>query len=218
MQFNTGAKVVTADGEQAGSVDRVVLDPETKEVTHLVVRKGILFTEDKVVPMSLVGPSTKEQVTLRQNAGDLEDFPVFEESHFVHANRRRRPEPEAATHQAPGLFWYPPVGYSQSAGGFARTPGAGYVHQTRRNIPEGTVAIEAGARVIGSDGEHLGDVERVVTDPQANRVTHFLISEGLILKEKRLIPTDWITNFGEGALHLSVGSEFVDSLPEYENS
>jgi hypothetical protein len=39
-----------------------------------------------------------------------------------------------------------------------------YVVKTERQIPEGTVALEEGAKVIGSDGEHVGKIERIFTD------------------------------------------------------
>ena len=72
MQFKQGASVYTSDGKDIGHIDRVVLNPRTKEVTHLVIRKGFLFSEDKLVPISLVAMGTGEGLTLRPDAGDLE--------------------------------------------------------------------------------------------------------------------------------------------------
>jgi uncharacterized protein YrrD len=43
----------------------VVLDPQTKKAIHIVVRKGFLFTEDKVVPISFISDATEDRVTLR---------------------------------------------------------------------------------------------------------------------------------------------------------
>jgi hypothetical protein len=43
-----------------------------------------------------------------------------------------------------------------------------------------------------------------------------LIEEGFILKEKKLVPTNWINLVFEDEVHLSVGSEYVDSLPDYQ--
>jgi uncharacterized protein YrrD len=88
--------------------------------------------------------------------------------------------------------------------------------KTERQIPEGTVALEEGAKVIGSDGEHVGNIERIFTDSQENRATHLSIEEGFILKEKKLVSTNWINLVYEDEVHLSVGSEYVDSLPEYQ--
>jgi hypothetical protein len=91
-----------------------------------------------------------------------------------------------------------------------------YVAKTEKNIPEGTVALEEGAKVIGSDGKEVGDIERILTDPLEDRATHLLIAEGLLLKDEKLIPTQWMTQVSEHEVHLSVGSAFVESLPEYQ--
>jgi uncharacterized protein YrrD len=220
MQFTEGAKVFTADGEQVGTIDRVVLEPDTKEVTHLVVQKGLLLTEDKVVPMSLVGPATEDRVTLREDAGDLDKLPDFEESHYLPvepARPERGPKPTAGSaYGARPLYLYPPLGAWWTAAGYADYARPKYVTKTRKNVPEGTVALEEGATVVGSDGEEVGDIERIFTDPLEDRATHFLISEGLVLKEKKLIPTRWMSQVFEDEVHLSVDSEFVDSLPEYQ--
>jgi len=216
MQFKEGAKVFKADGERVGTIDRVVIEPDTKEVTHLVVQKGFLFTEDKVVPMSLVGPATEDRVTLREDAGDLEKLPDFKETHYVWVGDGEA-YPEQAGYASP-LYWYPPSGIvwwypSYLSLGYPKPP---YVPRTERNIPEGTVALEEGAEVISRDGEHVGDVERIFTEPQENRVTHILISEGLLLKTRKLIPSRWIARVYEDQVNLRVGSRLLEGLEEYE--
>jgi uncharacterized protein YrrD len=214
MQFKEGASVFTWDGEKVGSIDRVVLDPKTKEVTHVVVQKGFLFTTDKVVPVSLIGAATEDRVTLREDAGDLEALPDFEEKHYVPITEAERRKVSPAGY-IPPLYWYPPAGLT-----WWGVPGYGYpippcVVRTERHIPEGTVALEEGAKVLSSDGEHVGDVEAVLTDPEQDRATHLLISQGLLLKEEKLVPTTWVSMVLEDEVHLVVGSRALDQLPEY---
>ena len=49
VQFQKNATVVAANGQEVGSIERVVLSPESKMVTHIVVRKGSLLNRvDKV--------------------------------------------------------------------------------------------------------------------------------------------------------------------------
>jgi len=210
MQFKQGAEVYTADGERAGTIKRIVIEPDTKEVTNLVIQKGILFTEDKVIPISLVNSSTEDRVKLRKDGGDLTKFPDFEVSHYIPADRGALSERRSRQLVRP-MFWYPPIG---GYNGFAVYDMPPYVRK-EENIPEGTVAIEEGADVISSDGEHVGDVERVFTEPEADRATHLLISKGLLLKEKKLIPTRWLTHVFEHEVRLSVEADLVKSLPEY---
>lgn len=215
MQFKEGASVYTPENEKVGDISRVVIDPATKEVTHIVVQKGFLFTEDKVVPMSLVGPATEERVTLRMDEGEFDDLPNFSETHYLNVDSRIRSGEEVGGRIYP-TYYYPPVGaWWRGPLGMYSMPV--YIKRTEKNIPEGTVAIEEGADVIGSDGEQLGDIERIFTDPQSDRATHILISEGLIFKDKKLVPTNWISTIQNKKIFLSVDSELVEDLPEYSS-
>jgi uncharacterized protein YrrD len=214
MQFKEGAKVYSADDERVGTVDGVVLEPDTKEVTDLLVQKGFLFKEDRVVPVSLVGPATEERVTLRQDADELENLPVFEETQYVEADADAASGVRSVGWVRP-LYWYPGIGAWWPAGGVAAYAKPPFVADTEKNIPEGTVSLKAGAKVIGSDGEEVGEVEEVFTEALEDRATHLLISEGLLLKEKKLVPTRWVNHVLGSEVHLSVGSAFVEGLPEY---
>jgi sporulation protein YlmC with PRC-barrel domain len=210
MQFRDGTTVFTSDGRDAGELDRVVIDPETREVTAIIVRKGLLFTEDKVIPISLIAEATDERITLREDAGDLDRLPLFEEAHYV-------PAPGDDLMAAP-LYWYPPY---PSAGttwwGFPNYLGyPPYPIETERNIPEGQIALQEGARVVDSNGDTVGEVKQVMTDALADRVTHLLIVRGGLLNyEQKLVPCTWVRQIEEDKVQLRVSSEFLDTLREY---
>ena len=221
MRFEQGEDVYTAQGDKVGEVARVVIDPKTDEVTHVVVKKGFLLTVDKVVPISLIGPTVENHVTLRETAGDLEALPIFEETHFVPLGEEKGQE-TAAEEQARSSYWYPPTGTLWwRAGGYLGYPGLfhsmpPYVVEVKSNIPDGTVALKEGAKVLSMDDEHVGNVETVLTDPIENRATHLVISKGLLLKERKLVPTDWISVVMSDEVHLAVGSDVIQGLRKYE--
>jgi uncharacterized protein YrrD len=215
MQLKQGAQVVTADGHDVGSIDRVVMDPRTKEVTHLVVRKGFLFTEDKVVPLNLIAAATEDRVRLREDAGDLQALPDFEETHYLPVGEEEVPRSYTAGY-VPPFYWYPPIGVPTAAAGYPGYITQPYVTETEQNIPESSVALQAGAKVISADGQEVGSVERILTDPRSDRASHFLISQGLLLKERKLIPITWVDSVGEDKVHLAVGSGLLNALREYQ--
>ena len=218
MRLEEGASVFTSDGQEVGKIDRVVLNPVDKEVTHVVIHTGHLIATDKVVPVSLIGPATEERVTLRGDKAELEALPDFEERHYVpitSAEAQRDKEPGAAS----ALYWYPPVGFTWW--GTGRVPGyygviPPFVVKTERHIPEGEVALKEGAKVLSVDGDHVGHVEAILTDVETDRATHILVSKGLLLKETKLIPTTWISTVLEDEIHLLVGSSLLGDLPAYE--
>lgn len=229
MELKRGAGVYAPDGKKVGTVERIVLDPQSREVTHIVVDKGLFFREDKLVPLSLLGPTTEDRVTLREGEYSFEDLPPYRETEFVPAEAEKpeiREVPSEQQRQAPQpirlvrpYYWYPPLGIGWWTG--MRYPGgidSEFVRITEINIPEGTVALKAGAQVIGSDDRRIGNVDEVMTDPETERVSHFVISEGLILKEKKLIPAHWVRSLLEDQVFLSVPSGVVEDLPEYQEA
>jgi uncharacterized protein YrrD len=218
MHFTENAEVQTSDGKKVGRIDRVVIDPDSKEVTHLILKQGLLFTRDKVVPIGEIDNTAEDRIVLKTERKDPDEFPDFEETHFVPVSddgtstyRDGRPASKVA--------WYYPVPNAAwwrlemgSYPGFQKPP---YVRRTDRNIPEGTVPVEEGARVLSKDGEHVGDVKRIFTDEEEQRVTHLLICKGKISKSWKLIPSMWMTTVGEKQIRLSIDAVFVDNLPEH---
>lgn len=213
MQFKQDASVFTADGRDVGRVDRVVLNPQSKQATHIVVRKGFLFTEDKIVPVSLISTTTQDRVTLRPDAGDLDTLPPFEETHYIPLNEAESHSAGYPSEQAYPLYWYPPMG-----GWMGYDFPLPYIEETRQNIPQHTIAVKEGARVIASDDQRVGSVEQVFTDSATNRVTGFLVSRGLIMKEKRFVPIHWVEHVTEEEVFLSVGTEIIEDLRQFQES
>jgi uncharacterized protein YrrD len=212
-----------------GRIDRVVMDPRTQEVSHLIVRKGMIFTEDKVLPREWVASTTEDTVTLRAGADDLKSLPNFKDEHYVRVDENghttpahvaERGEVVASSVAAPALYWYPPA-----LGGFTGPSpavvlpydGPHYVTEVERNIPDNTVALKEGAKVLDVDGEHVGNVERVFLGSDDKHVTHLLISKGLLFKSHRPIPVAWIEEVMDREVHLAVSANVLKRLPEYED-
>ena len=210
MELKEGAGVFTAGGEQVGKVNRFVLDPITNEVTHIVIEKGWLLPADKVVPIGMIHSATNEKVVLNEDVQNFDQLPAFEETHFVEMSPT-----DISGSASPAYYWYPPAGYV----GYPRfgMDYYGWPPMTiTRNIPADTVPLKEGARVISSDEKHVGDVERVFIDAESHKATHFLISQGVLFKEQKLVPAHWIHSVEEDKVQLSVPSALLERLPPYQ--
>jgi uncharacterized protein YrrD len=214
MELKEGVGVFTPDGQQVGKINRFVLDPATNEVTHLVVQKGWFLADDKVVSLQMISSATEEKVVLAKNI-DLNKLPPFEEKHFIRTVDEDIPQTDDPAYKSSaGYYWYPPegyIGYPAYGPEYYAWPPV----ETRRNIPENTVPLREGANVISSDNKHVGDIERLFIEPDSNRTTHFLITQGLLLKERKLIPAHWVKTVGEDEVHLTVSSQLLERLPAY---
>jgi uncharacterized protein YrrD len=71
-RFRLGAEVYSLDDELIGQIDRVVLDPVTRQVTHLIVKTDIHPSEAKVIPVGWVGSVTERDITLYCRAAQLQ--------------------------------------------------------------------------------------------------------------------------------------------------
>src|SRR5664279_1951569 len=106
MQFKDGTGVYSFEGQHVGHVGRVVLNPKTKEVTDIVVRKGFLFTEDKIVPLSLIATATEDRVTMREDAGKLDKLLPFEETHYIPVDEAESHSAAYPIGMASAFYWY----------------------------------------------------------------------------------------------------------------
>lgn len=220
MEFKENADVFDENGEKVGTIDRIVIDPQTKEVTHVVVEEGFLFTEDKVVPVEWLSTATDDRVILKKSEEDMESLPNFEETHFIPWRERDAVETYPPGYAQP-YYWYPRVGVDwwgypgyRAYFGFGEPP---YTAVVKRQIPEGTIPLEEGADVVSADNEHVGDVAEIFADPDSGHATHFVISQGVIFKDKKLVPTAWIDSMREDRVYLGVDSDFLDGLESYED-
>lgn len=215
MRLQKGAEVYSSAGKKLGNLSRVILDPNTREVTHLVIEKGILFTSNKIISIDQVNPENEEMILLTTPEQDLENFQDFEEAHYVNLDSTDYPGSDVAS-----SFWYPPADYAwwQTGPQPGIAPLPVYALQTTQNIPDGAVALEEGARVISADDREVGHIEQLIVENQDNRVTHFVVSAGLLFKERKLIPALWISTIGEKKVRLAVDAGTLERLPGYSKS
>lgn len=192
MEFSNGVNVVAADGKQAGSLKRVVINPETKEITHVVVHRGLLANEDKVIPIEFVDTGTPEKITLTCTSDDLKTMSPLEVKQF-------------APNDAGGSLDQP------SGGIYAQVPSERNVlKETIRTIPDELVVLKEGSAVISDDEKHVGNIEKIFAD--SGKITHFIATQGLLIKAKKPIPIEWVKMISDEEVKLTVGSEQVVAM------
>jgi len=209
IHLQKDAEILSANGNRLGSLERVVLNPDTNVVTDLVVRIGSLMKHvEKVLPIEYVAETSEGIILLQDTAGELKGFPPFEEEHII-AQKSDEGSPTPVENVPTAVLGYPMTGSPVVPVVMDHV-----VTRVERNIPMGTVAMKVGAAVLAVDGKHVGKVERVLADPTQDQITHMLISNGLLTKEIKLIPIRWILRVGEEAVRLRVDKSMVENLVE----
>jgi uncharacterized protein YrrD len=219
MQFKKGTRIVGSRGEKIGEISRVVIDPREDKVTHLVVNKGGLFSQDRVLPIDLVEVTGEKEIRVTVDKDQLDSLPIYDELSFVPLTDPERSRLNYTEEYIPPMYWYPvigapPMGY---AGANLGVPPYPYTVEEQEHIPKGTVALKEGAKVLGSEGKHIGSLTQVLTSGKDENITHLVVSKGGLLggKSRKLIPAAWIKQLKEDTVQLSVSADFVDSLKNY---
>jgi sporulation protein YlmC with PRC-barrel domain len=189
-EFAMGAEASCADGP-AGKVTRVIIDPATQAVTHLVIEPKYRLGAGRLVPLDLVD-ATDGGIRLRCTVEEFGRLEAAEETEVVDG---------LVGGLALGGFG-PPLGVA--------APVQAIVQDV---VPVGEEDIDRGQPVHALDGE-IGRVEGVRVDPGDHRVTHVLLQEGHLWGRREIvIPASAVTKV-EGGIWLNLTKEQVEGLPQ----
>ncbi|HKR70844.1 MAG TPA: PRC-barrel domain-containing protein [Streptosporangiaceae bacterium] len=205
--FTIGVHAWCEDGP-CGTVQRVVVDPIARTVTHLVVEPKHRHGPPKLVPVEIVD-STTDGVTLRCSTAEFEHFDAAEETQFVAGTVGYENYESGQVLSWPyfGLHG----GQAGSVGGVAEVPG-GPLTYTEDTLPEGEVDVRRGDPVYASDGP-IGHVHGLAIDRDSHRVSHVLLAEGHLWGRKEVaIPITAVTSASYG-INLRLSKKEVADLP-----
>lgn len=208
MLLKFGINVIDHNEEKIGELKSVIVDPSTDEVSHLVVSKGFLLSKDKLVPISLAASGNEDRIKLHDFEGTIEDLQDYKETHFI-------PVDNYIDHRVTGeiipMIFYSPLSVSRSYATQLTS-----VPVIKKKLPPEKESLKKGMDVVALDGEDVGSVKELILHPTTDRLTHLLVSEGLIFKREFLIPVEWIREVEKSHIHLYVDSKVIGKLPEYE--
>lgn len=238
MKLSQDAKIFAPNGDAIGNLKRFVIDPNTKQITHFVLQRGLLNTEERVVPFEMIDHVDDSGIYLRNVGGqNVDDLPPFEEKDYIVTDERALANLSdnldydqvssyysnptlysAGTMVNPSnLYTYipggPPVSVLRGSVFDEERP---VIEDTQENIPDGTVALKEGAKVYSSDDKHVGNLEKIFVEGESSRVSHLLISKGFLLKEHKKIPASWIKTADENTVYLAVEEAAVQRVPDYQ--
>lgn len=100
------ARVRWADRE-AGEVTTVIVDPLSKEISHIVVSGNGVGTPARQIPTAVIQTVTDDLVQLSASAGEIERFPVFKREEFVTVQEVEIAHLEERLHVEPGEVLVP---------------------------------------------------------------------------------------------------------------
>lgn len=192
MRFD--AEVRCLDG-RCGRLARIVLDPQTRAVTHLVIR--LQDGRDVVLPMAWVGAATGEALSLKVASDELRDLPDFISTDFC------LPSVDLAHPYGEGcaLIRLPDLGVFDP----------GVLPIEHRAIPPGEVALKEGMPVLCSDGS-CGRIGEVLLDPDHVHASAFVVRKGFLFARDVTVPLSWVSDVDDDGVHLKASRDQLTKL------
>lgn len=189
IAFTMGAKVSCVDGF-CGEVSRIIIDPATDVVTHLVIEPKHRPGLGRLVPLDLVD-ATAGEIGLRCSLTEFGGLEAAEETELVDYGS-----------EAMGVGGMnAPMGISP--------PVQAYVEDI---VPLGEAEVSRDEHVHALDGP-IGRVRGFLVDPGDHRLTHVLLQEGHLWGRKEVaIPVDAVTGVKDG-IRLNLTKKQVADLP-----
>jgi len=201
MEISINAKVFCTDGE-VGHVTCVLINPVTKEVTHLIVKKRGLLGQERMVPVDTIIDSFPEKISLRLDQAEFQKMENFIEIKYISGD-----DPFDA--YLPEQYYLHPFVMPDYDSEYEYNT---YYTQVE-NIPMGELAIRPGAEVYARDGR-VGKVDEFLVSPKDGKITHLILQEGHLWgKVHIMIPVSMIDHIGFESVYLTMTKEAVSELP-----
>jgi sporulation protein YlmC with PRC-barrel domain len=189
-EFAMGVKASCVDG-LCGEVSRMIIDPVTDTVTHLVIEPKHRRETARLVPLDLV-ETTAGGIRLRCTLAEFGGLDAAEDTELVETGIEG-------------------MGIASLNTPMGLTPAV--VTVVEDIVPLGETEIAHGESVHALDGE-IGRVQGFMVDPGNRRVTHVLLREGHLWGRKEVaIPVSAVKKV-ENGIWLKLTKKQVEDLPE----
>jgi sporulation protein YlmC with PRC-barrel domain len=230
-EFTIGSEVLCSDGE-CGELQRVVVDPVARALTHLVVEARYRQGNGHLVPIDLVD-SAGDTIRLKCSTVEFQQLDDAEETQFIQGAPGQWGYGQGQMMSLPlfalggmggmgmggmgmgglgmggGMF-----GGGMMGGGMGMR-GMGQQATIRDRVPVGEVEIRRGEHVHASDGD-IGRVKGFAIDPSDYHVTHILLDEGHLWGTKEVaVPISAVSDVKDG-VSLNLSKDQVRDLPPVE--
>ncbi len=204
ITLNIGAAVHCKNG-RAGRLVKIVIDPHTKRITDLIVEKGHLQKKDRVLPLSAVELTTKDDIYLKIDCAALANYPEYREVEF------RTPAPGAYNPYRSDevLHWataYGPVILDDY-----------HVPQIRQTIREGIdpeeKVLERGMPIYSLEGM-VAKIDHLLVNPETGDILYVIARKG-IFPYQVIIPMTAVDEIGEKGVYIRKTNEEIQDFARY---
>ena len=194
MDIPIKAEVLCTNG-MYGHSTRIILNPTTEQITHLVVKEAV-FGIERMAPIELVQESTPTKIRLNASRSDLEKLPPLTITEYLEPN-----DPFNQYTSDQYLLW------PYAASGHVDIPVDSDL------VPPDELSVRRGNRVEATDG-HVGRVSEFIVSPTNGHISHLVLEEGPFWSKKDVtIPISQVDHIEKDTVYLKLNKQAIAALP-----
>ena len=209
LEINIGAEIESR-GREIGRVEQVVLNRDSYEATHLVVKQGgLLNPRHLLMPFSWVVGSEHDRVLIDRTDEEISELPNFEMQHYVRLDQlddERMEHPRSLIKPSDWINYVVPF-VANAFGEPYHPPG---VVVTDQLLSTSESAVNRGLPVESSDGHKVGEVHEVLLSQPEWRLSGIVITRGFVLKHPMRVPGDWVSSIERDRIVLNRSKQQVE--------
>ena len=202
FDFNLSGNIQAKD-EEYGQLAGLVLYPEARLVTGLIVKRGLLMAQQRVVPIDLVQSALGDDVYLTADSDELDQCQEYRVVEYE--------EPVTGLEQQTAGVAVPHGLYG---------PTEPTVPTKKQKFYEGIASdqkvIEAGMPISNLEGK-IGKVVRVVVNRESNEITSLVVQRGMIFHKYLVVPITMVEDVSEDSVLVTGTNDMLEELPQYQD-
>jgi uncharacterized protein YrrD len=193
--FKIGVHVDATDG-RCGNLARLIFNPITDVLTHLIVEPGHHDEKARVVPFDLVLSAREDVIQLSCTKERYDQLDSAEDVEMLRDTTGKG------------------HGFSSTSMYFGVGRPLGHHPQPMYSdsVPLGEVEIREGDPIHAKDGE-IGSVQGLVIDPADHQVTHVLLKEGHLWGRKLVAIPIGVSNRVNYEVRVDLTKDEIEALP-----
>lgn len=185
MQLDLGSHVKTSDGEDVGTVSRIIFQVQNMKVREFVVREGVLLTHDRIVHLDKVDHIDGDHVVhLRTSADEVDDLPGFV------------PEEHMPVYIGDLLHVDTPT-----------------IITTKGSVPRDAVVLSHGSEVYDKHGKHIGNLDEIIYSGDGIS-SAFIVDSGFIFTNDVIVPVSAIKSITHDRIELKISADEAEVRDE----
>ena len=202
FDFNLKGYIQGKDGEY-GRLAGLVIYPEARLVTNLIVKRGNLIPHMRVVPVATVRCTVEDNIYLSVGSHELNQYPQYR------IVEREIPITELDERTVELTAPYGIYGPAE--------PTVPTIKQkAREGIASDQKVIEFGMALENLGGK-IGKAVRVVVNGEHNEMSYVVVQRGLIFHEHLVVPITMVEAISDDSILVTGTDEMLAELPRYKD-